>query len=633
MSADFFHNQIIRDTVTERFIQSFNENLMPALCDLYGDASLSVQLYEDHIADGYRVDGVFYYPLTVILPEGPHIRWISWQVSNYRLYDKFNPFSYKGSELLTFNAEAEPPEQLVQKQEGRAICFDGVGMPLSVTAPVEDKTFLSGKYSQRFADELSMQITRRIEEELSIVGLAESGVVLELPFAPGSFLEHIVGNTTYRRILIKARGCAARDLWIKWTRLDRKGNYTVADSVTEADILFELAEEVSGKIKEKEYRYLTSGSLLEYQNAMSRKNITGWREMMRRVIKRGEVLKTDTPAKKEPVTEAIPTPVVQKTEEIPPVAEPARAESVSDRLSRILADIEDEREEEEEDINSDLTDLLKSAMGIKDGVREPVTVTPSVKAEPYEVPAFNEPAVIDEPTVTDETAVVEEPTFVEEPAVAAADADYEARIRRELEAKLRAEMEEELRRGREEAEELRARLEAQLRAEAREKELMAEAAMASLEEQRRLEKEREAERERIRKDEERLAEARRKAEEEQRALEEARRKAEAEEKAKAEAAKAEAASGEPKYVSKTARLIFKYSVAQTATKKIHEIILATIKYFHKEDVYIRIKATVPDANTVVLDFVKIPENEIPLLVNIIKVLGKSDLGIIKAILD
>ena len=49
--------------------------------------------------------------------------------------------------------------------------------------------------------------------------------------------------------------------------------------------------------------------------------------------------------------------------------------------------------------------------------------------------------------------------------------------------------------------------------------------------------------------------------------------------------------------------------------------------------YIKIKATVPDATTVNLFFEKIPAEENELLIDIIKVLGRSDLGIVKAILD
>ena len=80
-------------------------------------------------------------------------------------------------------------------------------------------------------------------------------------------------------------------------------------------------------------------------------------------------------------------------------------------------------------------------------------------------------------------------------------------------------------------------------------------------------------------------------------------------------------------------MIFRRPVDPNITKRIHEIILTTIKYFHKEDVYIKIKASVPDATTVNLFFEKYPEEENELLVNIIKVLGRSDLGITRATLD
>ena len=173
---------------------------------------------------------------------------------------------------------------------------------------------------------------------------------------------------------------------------------------------------------------------------------------------------------------------------------------------------------------------------------------------------------------------------------------------------------------------------------------MAEAARAAILEQQRLTKEREEaearareEAERRRAEEERAREEARIAKE--RAEEEARIRAELEAKERARkeaeaAAEAEKAKEKDiKYVSKVAKLIFRGSVDQSVTKRIHEIILATIKYYHKEDVYIKIKATIPDSSTVNLEFVKIPESEIPLLVNIIKVLGRSDLGITRATLD
>ena len=176
---------------------------------------------------------------------------------------------------------------------------------------------------------------------------------------------------------------------------------------------------------------------------------------------------------------------------------------------------------------------------------------------------------------------------------------------------------------------LKAEIEAKLREEAEEKERIARAAMLALHEKRRLEAEREAaEREaaeRARAEEERrLAEERAKAEEER-----IRREAER----AAEEARALAEANAPKYISRTAEFSFRRIVDPNITKRIYEIVKATIEFYHKEDVYIRIKASVPDSSTVRLEFLEVPEEEGELVVNIIKALGKSDLGIAKATLD
>ena len=215
MNVDFLHNQIIRDTISQRFIESFNENLVPYLISEYGSALEEVQFYEDHLASGLRINGEFFYPLTLVCNGRCFTRWVKWQVSNYRNYDKFNPFTYKGAELLEFTLLDEVPDTVAAVVAGRPIYSDSAAIPLLITSVAEDKTFLAGKYSQGFVDTLAHAITEKIEKEFSISGLAESGAVLEIRFEPSTFMEHIVGNTTYRRLLIKARGCAARDLWVK----------------------------------------------------------------------------------------------------------------------------------------------------------------------------------------------------------------------------------------------------------------------------------------------------------------------------------------------------------------------------------------------------------------------------------
>ena len=644
MNVDFLHNQIVRDTVTNKFIESFNENLVPKLISEYGSSLEHIQFYEDYITAGFRINGEFHYPLTLVVDGRAFTRWVKWQVSNYRVYDNFNPFSYKGAVLLDFELPTSVPEELVRKIAGRPIYSDEHCMPVIVSSASEDKTFLAGKYSQGFVDELAHRITEKIEEVLSISGLAESGVVLELRFAPGTFMEHRVGNTTYRRVLIKARGCSARDLWIKWTRLDGNGIYTVSDNVASDDIEFALAEDVPGKIREKEYRYLTAESVDRYQSSMGRKNITEWREMMRRVIRRGEVMKLEGVAPSAPSAvyeeeeEKIPALVSEPT--TAPAAEPTPApvadeiperDEIKARLAALLGEIEEESEpEEDEEINSDIADLLKSAIG----------VLPTEKAEEPEEESESLEELLTPVSEESDDELEVEIVEIEESAVSEESADREEALRREIEERVRRELEEEIKRKHEEAEQLRIKLEAQLKAETREKELMAEAARAAIAEQQRIAREREAEEARLREEnelrmkEEAEREERRRLEEAERIAREEKIRAEAEALAKAKLEAERASTPEPvKYVSKCAKLIFRYNVDPSITKRIHEIILATIKYYHKEDVYIRIKASIPDATTVNLDFVKIPENEMQLLVNIIKVLGKSDLGIVKAILD
>ena len=60
MNVDFLHNQIIRNTVSDKFIESFNENLVPRLLSEYGSALTEIQFYEDHLTSGFRIGGEFY---------------------------------------------------------------------------------------------------------------------------------------------------------------------------------------------------------------------------------------------------------------------------------------------------------------------------------------------------------------------------------------------------------------------------------------------------------------------------------------------------------------------------------------------------------------------------------------------
>ena len=653
MNVDFFHSQIIRDTITPKFIESFNENLLPSLCLKYGESLDCVQFYEHHITDGLRISGVFYYPLTVVVSGVAKTEWISWPVANYRHYENFNPFTYKGQDFLDFNIVDEPSREITSKIEGKPIYSPGNTLPIILSAASDDKTFLAGKYSQSFIDLLAACVTEAIEAELAISGLSGSGVILEMNFMPGTFMEHKVKNVTYRRLRIKARACAARDLWVKWTRLDGEGTFTISDNPDRSQIRFDLAEDVPGNIKEREYRYLTAESLEKYQASMGRKNITEWREMMRRVIRRGEVEKNERIRIVKPVYEEEPSersadiPAYVNAVTIPSAAERERDE-LTERLNALLGKTSEPAapeiksdDEDKESINSDINELLRGALGasaptVPSAVEEPAeealeeSAEPSCEAEETELSDTKDSTVIDTPAEEKPMVISASPVKNQN-----SDSELEARIRRELEEKMRAEMDE-LRKKNEENEALRARLEAQNRAEQRERERLAEAARLAVLDKEKREADRRAEEER-----ERL-EAEKRAAEEKRLDEERKREAEAKAERERIEAQLAAAKGreaemprvQSKYISKTVTLIFRRGGVDSAvTKRVREIILATIKYLHKEDVYIRIKATIADTNTLVLAFSEVPESEQQLIIDIIQVIGKSNMGVTKAILE
>ena len=145
------------------------------------------------------------------------------------------------------------------------------------------------RYPQSFLDEMARQLTAEIQSALGVTGVAESSVQLVMAFAQDTYLEHISENVTYRRLMLSDKVSAPRDFWVKWTRL--------AGEITEysaENIRFELGEDVSQKIREKEYRYLLATGKDSYHNSMGRKKVTEWREVIRRAVKRGELSKIES---------------------------------------------------------------------------------------------------------------------------------------------------------------------------------------------------------------------------------------------------------------------------------------------------------------------------------------------------
>ena len=621
-------------------------------------------------------------------------------------------------------------------------------------------------------------------------------------------MEHTSENRTYRRLLMSAKGCAPRDFWIKWTRLDGDGAYSVKDDPVAENIRFEIGEDVPQKIREKEYRFLVYGNSDKYRVAMGRKNIVEWREIIKRAIKRGELEKAE-----RIITEAAPAPEVKEeqppepsvkfsdpqlsdklmeilakcgmgadTSEVEEVAEtPAENEEFDEamRIARIAAGIDvsesgeltfgnipDSYElTETEEVEAEEVDVMPEQGHILDSFAEDVefsSLTDAVPSEPLEISLFEvsedtvaggipednpfskylsmedevalsteaedelvEDVEASEPEEEDEAKPnaeieVSEPDESEELSCEAENIDVEAEPEEEeltaepekedsleleeenseplfaddieqfiqqtiesieeeapadendktsealmeqlrLEAeRLRireeelARREEELRRESErvaalilEAEEERSRLrEERLKEEKqkdREKALYAEAARLAIEENQRKKQEMIAEEEakaaeRARLEIMRAAEEERIRLEAQRAAEVARIENELRQKVTAENIP-DVQKVEPEqaqnytYVSKIVKLMFRHRVDPHVTSRIHELITDALGYFHKEHVYMKVRASIPESSTVVLNFVKIPKEEMDLLIDIIKILGNSDLGISKIIME
>ena len=685
MNIDLIHNKIVKDTISERFVEEVFNGLVPLLEAEYGDAILGIQMYEDYIADNFVLDGEIYYPLTLVFDTGVARKWIKWGVSSKLKYPA-SPYSYIGEAPLNFALCAAAPTGFDERLLGRGIYFEGGCASLSLQSVSNDKTFLAGKYSQTFVDELTRQISREIERTFSIEGLEGSTLSLLMVFAPETYMEHVVENTTYRRLLVSAKGCSARDLWIKWTRNNGAVPYTISDNVTESDITFEIAEDVPQKIREKEYRFLVRTSVEKYQSAMGRKNITEWRDLIKRIIKRDEVVKIELP-EPELMVDDINEKLASCLGEVDSVAESVEEtldnEDINELLKAAIA-----REAESASYESDEVTLSEYAddalrdeadgeevleMAALDGSSLEIDDLYGDSEEAFEIsdsPVFEEIEASDIDATAEEEFVEEIPEDEPELSFEEQLRAREEEMRREIEEKLRREYEEKIRESelirlekerleaearakeeerlrkeaeaRAEAERLRREKEEKERAELLERERIAEEARRALAEEQRKQKEREALEARRRAEEARLAEEKRRAEEEARRValreaeerkirEEMLRRKEEEERAKAP--KVQTSAPSYTYTSKCVKLIFRRPIDPNITKRIHEIILTTIKYYHKENVYMKIKATVPDANTVKLDFIKVPEQETQLIVDIIQVLGKSNLGITKATLE
>lgn len=777
MIIDLLHNQIISNTITEKFTASVEKNLAPALHEIHGEKMLGIQMYEDHLADGFLLDGVFYYPMTVVLADGQATHWISWSVTADKFTDLI-PYAYMGEEELSFDLSPVVPVDVQTAIIGRGRYCEGGLIKINVHSTSPSPTFLAGKYSQTFIDEMARQLTVRISEKMSVEGLAESGLALELEFAPVTFMEHNSENVTYRRLLLTDGASAPRDFWVKWINHRADTPLTVSDHPMSDEIEFLIGESVPQKLREREYRHLIRTNSDKYQNAIGKRNMTEWRDLIKRAVKRGRLTQVirqiplddnvilvnaalasvaglssadvvsasvdyedearnmdianefakvagiavdqyiDDPDETEPQDSAEDIEkellaliahnkeVVANREEdeidFYPADEVADEEpeeeiyEIEDEIDDEVEDeideeVEDEIDETEDEIEVEVVELPEDEADepAEESVEESLEVAPVAEEEPVDTSEEELPA---EETVEEKIEEIEENTVtVPENVVESLEkrgsdviADFEkiktqlceaidAQVRLEYEKQARASAENEmaeLRRKHEqllienrrleaqakkeyeerrriseqrklENDKLRAEIEARAKAEAIEKERLVESARSAIEEKHRLERERLAEERRRIEDERRIAEDRARAEAEARV--QAERAFEAERirlQAQAAAAKNQPEADAPMdkyadytYIAKNVKLLFRHIVDYNVTVEIQKLLVKTLEKLDKSDLHIRVRASVPDTTTVLLEFVEFPEQEMDLLCEIIKVLGSAGLGIAKAVLE
>ena len=272
------------------------------------------------------------------------------------------------------------------------------------------------KYPVSFMNEMARQLTTAIESATAVEGLASSSVELIMMFASGTYMEHISGNVTYRRLMLIDAVSAPRDFWVKWTRLE-----AVEGEYNEGNILFELGEDVEQKIREKEYRYLLTAGKDKYHNSMGRKKVTEWREVIKRAARRGELTKLESDFELAPETLELEERIADllgrriearnqsKTEEIPYVT-PADDEFAR-AMEKARMVVESAAMSSEEQSLEEIAEELCEVTEPEEEPEETLEDEPEVEIE------IMEEESLDEPESEIEIEIVElEEELVEEPA-------------------------------------------------------------------------------------------------------------------------------------------------------------------------------------------------------------------------
>lgn len=373
MKIDLLHNKIVSECATDAFKEQIEAAIREQLSGKEEEI-LGVQMYDDCLSRRFYDGKTFYYPLSVKTAEGVFAKWVCWTVKR-GAFAGDNPFAFVGKGEIGFIFPDFVPSEFT---DGYVAAYgEGGGAKIRIEAPVADYGVLSGKYSQKFIDLLAKRLAPIVEDAAAVRGIEEGRIEFAVVFSPETYMEHTSENVTYRRLLLCDSGSAPRDLWIKWTRLDGTRAYSMADEPDPENIVFELGEDVPQKIKEKEYRFLSMAGKDKYHNAMGRKHITEWREVIKRAVKRGELIKADAPAtevaraasviKTKPQTADVSTPAIDTSAQMPEVAANTEFSADEDGLEN-SSSVFDAPEKDDEELALDA--ILKQAAAVAEGYGE-----------------------------------------------------------------------------------------------------------------------------------------------------------------------------------------------------------------------------------------------------------------------
>ncbi len=292
--------------------------------------------------------------------------------------------------------------------------INGGMVKIRIEAVGGDLDRIACRYPVSFMNEMARQLTSAIEEACAVEGLAESSVELVMMFASSTYMEHISGNVTYRRLMLIDAVSAPRDFWVKWTKLDAcEGEYTAEN------ILFELGEDVEQNIRQREYKYLLNSGKEKYHNSMSRKKVTEWREVIRRAARRGDVKKIESDFELTPETLEIEERIAdllgkrinQKTEqkkEVPYIL--PEDDDFARAMAKARMVVEESRSEDSEELTlADIADQI-----VKESAEEVAEEEPELVLAETEEPETAEEDDLFEEEDTEEDFSDDEEFFEEE---------------------------------------------------------------------------------------------------------------------------------------------------------------------------------------------------------------------------